>query len=68
MSWQETCREKINELRLIADWGAITNLGKVRDACRTAISAIEADLARFDDPAADLTANKQALTPEHEPS
>lgn len=34
--WIENVEQKIRELELIAQWGSLCNLGKVRDYCRMA--------------------------------
>ena len=44
MSWEDTIREKISELELIASWASIVNLGSVRDHIRHATYELRKEL------------------------
>lgn len=46
MSWEDTIRNKMADLNLIASWAAITNLGRVRDYCRSASYELRLELER----------------------
>ena len=47
MSWNDTLREKIIDLELIASWASQVNLGRVRDAIRHATYELRQELERF---------------------
>lgn len=44
MSWEDTLREKISDLELIASWASIVNLGRVRDHIRHATADLKKEL------------------------
>lgn len=47
MNWNDTLQEKINELRLIADWASMVGYGLVRDSCRTSIAELLVEQKRW---------------------
>lgn len=44
MSWEDTVREKMQELEMIATWASPTNQGSCRDHCREAIADLRKHL------------------------
>lgn len=48
-AWRNVIRTKISELKLISDWAAMTNFGKVRDLCQNAQYELKKEVERLEE-------------------
>ncbi len=49
MKWVSVLNDRMNELEIIATWASLTNLGRVRDACRLAICELKQEKERWEE-------------------